>query len=167
MYKRSNFVCRTTKIALFLRRHFWMYYILNYTWGIVMTSVGLLVTIFMLLTGHRPRRYNGAYYFISRLEGGWGVEFGKMFIIAKDCNIKSVKDAYILKHELGHTYQNAIFGPFMLFISIASIIRFWYREIKGDKITTDYDDIWFEDSATYIGKSVVLYSESKRGLEKK
>jgi hypothetical protein len=46
----------------------------------------------------------------------------------------------------------------MPFISIASAIRYWYREyltrVKGMKYSElpDYDDIWFEGTATYLGK---------------
>jgi hypothetical protein len=45
----------------------------------------------------------------------------------------------------------------MILISLASAIRYWYREylIQIQKVPyytlPDYDDIWFEGTATYLG----------------
>jgi hypothetical protein len=63
----------------------------------------------------------------------------------------------MLDHEFGHSLQNCYIGPMMPFISIASAIRYWYREIlfwEGIPYEnmSDYDDIWFEGTATYLGK---------------
>ena len=58
-------------------------------------------------------------------------------------------------HELGHTFQNAILGPFFVFvIAIPSAIRYWVRKFqqKKGKTLKDYDAIWFEGSATSIGE---------------
>ena len=57
-------------------------------------------------------------------------------------------------HELGHTFQNAILGPFFIFIvAIPSAIRYWYRRFSK-KTKPEYDAIWFEGSATSIGEYV-------------
>ena len=53
----------------------------------------------------------------------------------------------------------------MPFISLASAVRYWYREyltkIKKMKYSElpDYDDIWFEGTATYLGKHYHKYTD--------
>ena len=41
-------------------------------------------------------------------------------------------------HEFGHSFQNAILGPFMIFlVSIPSAIRYWYQTIRESKGKTN------------------------------
>ena len=150
----GNFMYNTiNNLSLKLARHKWLYYILNLTWGLPLTLIGFIVTLGLLLVGKKPKRYHGIYYFnVGRCWGGF--ETGLMFVRDTD----STED--VSMHELGHTYQNAILGPFMLvLVSIPSFRRYWYREYNYDKqgVTppTDYDLIWFEGSATYIGTTIV------------
>ena len=64
-------------------------------------------------------------------------------------------------HEYGHTFQNAILGPFFIFIvAIPSAIRYWYREFSK-KTQPDYDAIWFEGSATEIGNDAYSFDIQK------
>ena len=145
------------KLALKLAKHRWLYYLLNLTWGLPLTLIGFFITLGLLLIGKKPKKYYGIYYFnIGKLWGGF--ETGLMFVRDRESN------DYVSKHELGHTYQNAILGPFMIIlVSIPSMIRYWYRELKyerkGLKPKTEYDDIWFEASATYIG--IMITKEDK------
>ena len=54
------------------------------------------------------------------------------------------------QHELGHTFQNAILGPFFIFlVSIPSAIRYWLH--RFNKLNHDYDFAWFEGNASYFG----------------
>jgi hypothetical protein len=76
-----------------------------------------------------------------------------------------MSDAYTLHtkcHELGHTYQNALWGPFTIFlVAIPSAIRYWYQIIreKQGKPNKPYDSVYFEGSASYIGET--LYQEQR------
>ena len=139
----------TEKRIKFIARHKWLYYLLNCTWGIFLTLIGLIITLFLLIINKKPKKYHGIYYFeIGKFWGGF--ETGLMFVRDKT-SVMSVS-----VHEYGHTYQNAIYGPFQIFIiTIPSIIRYWYREIKyerkGLQTKTEYDDIWFEKSASEHG----------------
>ena len=72
--------------------------------------------------------------------------------------------ACINSHELGHTFQNAILGPFFIFvIAIPSAVRYWVRifQQKKGKTLKDYDAIWFEGSATSIGEYAYVYDVNK------
>ena len=128
----------------------WQYYVLSFTWGIIMSLIGCIATVILLAIGKRPKRNQYGWYF--ELGFGWGgCELGCMCIVNKYPSQRT------LDHEFGHAIQNCYFGPFMIFISLASAIRYWYREylVKIQKIKyqdlPDYDSIWFEGQATTIG----------------
>jgi len=95
------------------------------------------------------KKYNWIYS-ISVGPAYWGgFEMGLMFV--RDQDSWEALDW----HEFGHTFQNCLFGPFMLLlVSIPSAIRWWYQWFreKAGKQNTEYDAMWFEDSATNCGK---------------
>lgn len=151
--KYGNFMYKLCdKGAKFLYKHHWLYYILNLTWGIIMTIIGLLVSLVLLICGKKPHKYHGSWYFeIGQYWGG--LELGMNFVCSKDCYDS------LWYHELGHTYQNAILGPlFPFLVGIPSAIRYWYREyryhVHKSAGLKPYDAIWFENSATNIGHQV-------------
>lgn len=133
-----------------LIEHRWLYWLLNFTWGILTTFCGLLISLVMLCIGKKPERWRSAWFF--KIFKSWGgMEMGTMFL--RDLN----SGTSINSHELGHTFQNAILGPFFIFIvAIPSAIRYWYRKFSK-KIQPAYDAIWFEGSATKIGEFAYFY----------
>lgn len=131
-----------------------IFYLIQFTWGILMNIFGLFVLLFMLITLHKPHLFGPSIYFICKKAEGFGFEAGVCFVVGADCNGDP-----IMMHECGHGIQNMIFGPLTPFIiSIPSLIRYWYREIKYYKkdLTpkTDYDSIWFEGTATKWGEKI-------------
>lgn len=141
---KTNYLCKTLQYSIF--------WLMSLTWGCIMTSIGLVVAVIMLLTGHKPHRIGPHVYF--KFGKGWGgVELGPFFIVCEDC------DMGIVYHEAGHGIQNIIWGPLMPFvICIPSAARYWYREYlvrsgkKRDSELPDYDAIWFEGQATRWGE---------------
>ncbi len=143
--------------GMYLSRHKALYYFLNFTWGILPVIGGLIVSVFMMITGHKPRKYHGIWYFEAGKNWG-GVILG---LAAIKCRNSSVFQ--ICSHELGHSYQNAILGPFAMFlVFIASNTRYWIHRIRQKlKLKNKpYDLIWFEGNATDLGKEIVLKEES-------
>lgn len=128
-----------------------LFYFLNFTWGIIMNIIGAVAALVMLCTGHKPQRHGGSIYFTCG-EGWGGVDLGCFFICSKECG-KHTKD-----HEFGHALQNAVYGPlFPFLVAIPSAVRYHYRNwcVKHNKLlTTKYDDIWFEGQATKWGEKV-------------
>ena len=110
------------KGAKFLYKHKWLYYLLACTWGVIMTLLGLLISLVLLIFWRKPHRYHGIYYF--EVGEGWGgLEMGLMFLASKNSSEP------LKFHEYGHTYQNALLGPFFpILVGIPSAIRYWYRE---------------------------------------
>ena len=138
------------KISLILKKYKIIYYILNLTWGLLLTIIGWIVAFVMLITFHKPKLKNVVLCFYVNSKMGFGFSIGMTIVASVDS---------VIPHEIGHTYQNAIFGIFMPFlISIPSMIRYWYYVIKvkkGITFSSDwYESIWFEHSASEIGKVV-------------
>lgn len=127
-----------------------MFWILSWTWGFIMTFIGSIVFIILQIAGYKP--YRNQHGWVFEIGKGWGgVEIGPFAIVNEN------PSQHILNHEFGHSLQNCYLGPYMPFISIASAIRYWYREylvrVKKMKYSDlpGYDDIWFEGTATYLG----------------
>lgn len=153
-------LCKNTYILEKVNKKVWtfweiigsiFFWILSFTWGIISTFIGLIISIFMLASLHRPYFYKSSIYF--RIGKGWGgLEFGPFFLVSEDA------DMPIIYHEWGHGIQNIILGPlFPFIIQIPSAIRYWYRQFKYHRKhicpPTLYDDIWFEGWATKIGRT--------------
>lgn len=135
------------KGARFLNKYKFFYYFLIFTWGLPMTIIGLFASVILLSAGINPIKYNMMYYFKAGKYWG-GISLGITFI--RD----TTSNGTIEPHEYGHTFQNAILGPFFIFlVAIPSFIRYYYqRYSKRPKKV--YDAIWFEHSATFIGDEI-------------
>ena len=114
-----------------------IYYILNFTWGIIMNIFGLIGAGAMFALGKKPIRHAGSIVF--RTGHNWGgVSLGIFSFICEESG------QHILNHEFGHSLQNAVYGPLFPFIvAIPSFTRYHLINANLIKIK-DYDDIWFE-----------------------
>lgn len=129
------------------KHQFWF---LSCAWGIIMTLIGAIVTLILMIFGFKPKKNIYGWYTV--IGGDWGgLDLGPFCLVGED------PTDHLLCHEFGHAIQNCALGPFMIFISIASAIRYWYREFqvqvlgKSYSDLPDYDSIWFEGSATRLG----------------
>lgn len=101
-----------------------LYYILNCTWGCIMTLIGSIVALALLCVGKKPQRHAGSIYFNVGKSWG-GVELGCFFLT--DSN----NSTHTKNHEFGHSLQNCLWGPlFPAIVCIPSAIRYWLREFK-------------------------------------
>lgn len=124
-----------------------LYYTLSCTWGVIMTLIGAIVTLFLFCIGYKVHRHGGCFY--TEIGESWGgLELGLFFLCNKGAS-KHIKD-----HEFGHSLQNCIWGPLFPFvIAIPSAIRYWLIEWKIIHVK-NYDDIWFEGQATKWGEQI-------------
>lgn len=108
-----------------------LYWIVSCTWGIIMTLIGAIITLVLIITGHKPQIFGYSVYFV--VGSGWGgVNFGAFFFVAKTSNRLQIK-----QHEAGHGLQNILFGPLMPFVvAIPSAFRCVLRDctFTGKKI---------------------------------
>ncbi len=131
------------------------YWILSYTWGIIMNIFGLIGAVIMKAQGKKASFEYGR--FIYRTGKNWGaISLGNYIFMSEDSSENT------RNHEIGHTIQNIIYGPAFLFvIGIWSFLRASYRTIVVKlKIKTyadlpPYDSIWFEGDATKRGTNYV------------
>lgn len=101
-----------------------LFYLLSFTWGILMTLIGGVAILALIITGHKPKLFNGRCY--VQVGDYWGgVDLGCFFITDKDVSLNTKQ------HECGHGIQNIILGPLMPFVvCIPSATRYWLQEIK-------------------------------------
>lgn len=143
----------TIKGSKWLSKHMWLWYLLNLTWGIVYTLIGGFIALFLkLFFKAKFEKYQKVY--CAMFGDNWGGLEGVFFIFVA-LNMGENWTEHTKKHEYGHSFQNAIFGVFNIFLTlIPSAIRYWYQRIriKKGKSNKPYDLIWFEGSATDIGE---------------
>lgn len=152
------------------------YWLIHIIWAAPTFVLGLLVVVFMLLTGNKPKRFGYTFYFTPSFMHNCGFSLGPIFCVAEDSQY-----LYMYQHEHGHAIQTLWWGPLTLFvISIPSMVRFCYRDYKEDKMMTDlaegritqeefntwrknrpaYNSIWFEKQATELGQKLFPTEES-------
>lgn len=140
------------KQALWLSNHMWLYWILNFTWGIIMSIIGLIVSLVLIILGNKPQREPSQKTWHFKVKEDWGgVTLGTIYI--RD----TTSTDHVSYHEYGHTFQNAILGPlFPFLVAIPSCIRYWIFEFRYRKglPNPDYDDFYVEHSATLIGTTI-------------
>lgn len=126
------------------------FYLLSFTWGLLVTLSGCVLAFLFLLFGYRPKRFGYCFYFESRhLKGGFNAG---IFIFV--CGGASKR---MLFHEHGHSIQNCLYGPAMPFlVSIPSTCRYHYRKLRKlinkNCFLPPYDGVWFEKEATRFGR---------------
>ena len=151
MTKAGRFMySMTMKAESFFEKKEWLWWILNLTWGFALTFISAFIALFVRIAFKcKPSRFHQEICF--KFGSNWGGLEGGIFIFVAG----NVPDDFCLhtkQHELGHSFQNALLGPFCILLStIPSIIRYWILRLT--KSSKDYDAVWFEKSATDAGKA--------------
>lgn len=134
-----------------------LYYFLQWTWGIVQNLVGLVMRIFLLIKYRKNKK--DSFRFFSAQVTEWSKEHGSMgmgmFIFYGHKGEKDENE--ILVHEYGHTWQSAVLGPFyLLVIGLPSFI--WavlpvfqkMRKEKNIRYTAFYPEAWANKWGTAV-----------------
>lgn len=143
-----------------------LYYILQWTRGIIQNVVGLCV--FLVNFRRRHFWYNGALVTV------WGSRRGSMglgmFIFISESAMTGERREFTLKHEYGHTVQSCILGPlFLPVIGLPSLL--WaglpvfrrYRERRGVSYYRFYPERW----ANFLGERAVKARRKNGGANGK
>lgn len=153
-----------------------MFWVISITWGIIMTSIGLIITGVLNLVkfcgkvaGYdlKIKTHINGCSLITEVGGNWGgLELGAVALCGNYSESNNYWFEHTRRHEFGHAIQHLIFGPLFIFIvAIPSACRYWYQrimQVKGKHFASDwYDSIWFEGGATRWGTKVVDWLESK------
>lgn len=130
--------------------------ILSLTWGIVMTAIGGVVAVALIMSGKRPFKYGGCWFFRVGKKPWGGLNLGLVSLISPHSS------GVTMRHEFGHSIQNAIFGPFAIFaIYIPSFLRYhWFNfRRKLGLGNGDYYAAWYEHDATELGEKYIKMYE--------
>lgn len=130
---------------------YFVYWLIQCTWGIIMTVIGAIAAIIIGLFITDPVWFGPNLLFVFGKDWG-GISLGP-FIFVSTMNYAYDNREY---HEAGHSLQNITFGPiFPFIIGIPSLIRCSYHNYMIAHAKTenlpDYDAIWFEGQATRWG----------------
>ena len=86
----------------FLEKHLWLYFLLEFTWGILSNLFGFFIFLFFLCLGKKPHRYHHFIYQEYSLFGdsNWGGFSMGCFFFCSPNFYEGGK-----AHEAGHSYQ--------------------------------------------------------------
>ena len=91
-----------------LRKSKLLYWVLQWTWGLVANICGAIFLGFLAAIGKisKVKRIEGTGVLMVRLKGdkGWGLSLGMFAFVSSDFT-------GVVVHEAGHSIQNIIFGP--------------------------------------------------------
>ena len=101
------------------------FWLVQCTWGIVMTLIGALVTLVLIIAGKKPKHLGPVVY--TEVGKYWGgLELGGFFLVCENSG------SHTKLHEAGHGLQNMIWGPLFPFVvAIPSATRYWLRNCTG------------------------------------
>jgi hypothetical protein len=152
-----------------------LFWLVSCTWGIVMTSIGALVTGFLNLVkivgkwfgkDLKIKAHQNGCSFITEVGGNWGgLELGAFALCGNYSESNPSWFRHTRYHEFGHSIQHLYFGPLYIFIiAVPSAVRYWCQRIlqrQGVKFPPDwYDSVWFEGGATKTGEKFVKWLEN-------
>ncbi|MCR5743962.1 MAG: hypothetical protein K6F92_09640 [Lachnospiraceae bacterium] len=131
-----------------------VYWILQWTWGIIQNIVGACIWMVVKLGASRGKTtlYRAAFVTPWKLKSSLGIG---MFVFLGDWDEEHMRR--VLVHEYGHTLQSIILGPlFLLFIGLPSFI--WAGlpvfENMRRRGRFSYYDPYFENWANVLGERV-------------
>lgn len=144
-----------------------LYTLIQWTWGIVQNSLGLLIWI--LLSIVNPKRRRGYYH--GAILTHWAFPFSMglgMFIFYGHGDKEESYAKSVLVHEYGHTLQSCLLGPlFMPVIAIPSCVwAFTPAFVRGRKAGRwTYFDLYAESWANKWGEKVLHMPAPSRTSE--
>ena len=143
-----------------------LYWIIQLTWGSLMTIPGLLVTGFCIAFLKGKPHKNGFSYIVEIGNDWGGLELGAVALCGNYFGTPYWDE--IRCHEFGHSLfpQHLLMGPlFPFLVGIPSACRYWYQRImlkKGKTFPQDwYDLFWAEKNASINGTKCINWIENK------
>ena len=124
-----------------------IYYFLQFSWGIIQNVIGLL--LWLLLFIKNPSRKRKMYYgsLVSKWDYTKSLSLCIFIFLGSD-------DLRILRHEYGHSIQSLILGPFYLIvIGIPSLIWNMCFDSYRIKRNKNYYRFYTERWADILGKN--------------
>lgn len=121
-----------------------LFWLSSLTWGIIMTSIGLIITGILNLVkfsgkiaGYdlKIKTHTNGCSLITEVGGNWGgLELGAVALCGNYSKTSKNWFEHTRRHEFGHSIQHLYLGPLFIFVvAIPSATRYWITEFKGRK----------------------------------
>lgn len=132
-----------------------LYYVLQWTWGILQNLIGLAMRCYILAKDRNKDsfRFFGAQ--VTEWTQGHGSMGMGMFIFYGHKGARDEKE--VLVHEYGHTWQSAVLGPlYLLVIGLPSVTWAYLpcfvklRKEKGIRYVDFYPEAWANKWGTAV-----------------
>ena len=132
-----------------------LFYILSFTWGIILSIPGAIAFLALRTLGYRwsPNQYGYVTYLGKPNWGGFTL--GPFSFVCPNASPE------LLTHEAGHSYQNIIFGPFMVILTLVSIVHYWISCFVPS-VNANYYNFWLEANASHLGWHMASCHSPKR-----
>lgn len=132
-----------------------IYWVLQFTWGSILTIIGAFALVVTLVMGGKVHR-NGCSIIVET-RGNWGgLNLGAFSFCGEYSKVFPTVFDEVRTHEFGHSLQNMILGPLqILLVSIPSACRYWYYTIMTRK-GKQFKDGWYD-------YAIFEYTASKYG----
>ena len=135
------------KGAIFLHKHKWLYWILQFTWNLIPNIIYFLILVVVLAIKHKKIQILDQFLIIFIGNNWRGVSLSLRALVANNMGEEWTK--HTIYHERGHAYQAAMGGILFLFVvAIPSVIRWIIHKYKK----FEYESVRFEHSASAIGE---------------
>lgn len=141
-----------------------LFWLVSLTWNGILTFIGILAMLIALMLGGKPHK-NGCSIIIEIGHSWGGINLGAISLCSLYKDTSPNKYNHIRCHEFGHAIQGLMLGPLQIFIvAIPSAIRYWYQVIRDKKglENKEYDDIWFEYTASKWGTKYINWLEDQK-----
>lgn len=125
-----------------------LFYLLQFTWGLPVNLIGLLVFLSCRKYSHSETFHNSIVTYLPGDRGGLSLG---IFIFLSTHNTQESRG--LCAHEYGHTVQCLFLGPlYWVIVAVPSVI--WYHFFAGyrKKYRVSYDALYCEHWATAWGK---------------
>jgi len=122
-------------------------FLLNITWGILQSFIGLVGFMCFLRRPHYW--YKGSI--VTIVQGNWGgISLGAFIFIDTEITKEDASASTFVNHEAGHAIQSTILGPlYLLIIGLPSMIwaQFFdgYRKRKSVSYYSFYTESWADE----------------------
>ena len=121
-----------------------LFWVSSLTWGIIMTSIGLIITGGLNLAKAiaklfkkdlKIKTHKNGCSLITEVGDNWGgLELGAVALCGNYSSWAPKSFKSTREHEFGHAIQHLYLGPaFIFLVAIPSATRYWLREFRGGK----------------------------------
>lgn len=134
------------------RPNLFLYYLLQYTWGIIQNILGFLLYVVLSLRKKRRLRglFNGAR--ILSWDNNGSLALGRYIFISNYIVGNPIR---VIVHEYGHTIQSCILGPFYIpIIGIPSLLWAKMPNFRRNRLRGryTYSSFYPEKWANHLGR---------------